>query len=117
MSDIATLIRGVLVRAEERGVRFAKRSTIDSTTLGRIADLTHAHAWNHGTEESDVPGWRRFPGGILPWWAEAAALNSEEKRRLHKFRSDVVRLLEDEGRARRDHPQSNHLHVAPPSNR
>jgi len=82
--------------------------------IARLADLTHRHAWEHGTDESDVPGWRRYPGGILTWWAEEADLDDEGKRRLHKFRSDVVGLLEAAGRARRDHPQSSPLHVAPP---
>jgi hypothetical protein len=88
---------------------------VSGGTFDQITQLTHQHAWDHGAEESDTAGWRRYPGGILPWWAEEENLDLESKKRLFNFRSDVVRHLEDQGRARRDNPQSTHLNVAPPT--
>ena len=113
-SEVRRLLRGVLDQADSRGVRFAKKSTVDRATFERFAALVHHYAWEHGTDESDVPGWRRYPGGLLAWWAEAADLTDEEKHRLHKFRSDIVHHLQNEKLARRDNPQSNHLHVNKP---
>jgi hypothetical protein len=115
VSEISRAIQVVLASTDARGVRFASQRSVGAGTLEQIAELTHRYVWDHGTDESDTSGWRRYPGGILTWWVEEADLDLESKTRLHKFRSVVVRHLENQGRARRDNPQSIYLHVAPPA--
>lgn len=84
--------------------------------MSALAISTHAHALDHA-QTSDDPSWLAFPGGILRWWQDEAALDDKEARRLHKFRSDLVDWLEERDMALREDPRASTLLVRPTGGR
>ena len=110
-AGIGDLLHEVLVCGDEQQVRFIRARHVSDGLLSAIADATHEYAMSMITDPGAGDGWFTFPGGILSWWAVEAGLSDEEQRRLHRFRSDVVRLLEEGDVALRTHPQSTPLLV------
>jgi len=108
--DVEELLRAVLRAGDERGVEYLRRRHVEPAMFDQLADLTHAHAWAHG-DDDDVPGWRVYRAGINGWWQQTADLTDRERYRLHKFRSDLVEHLAQEGRAERPHPRGTALRV------
>lgn len=66
--------------------------------------------WLHALIKAESGSDGIYPGGILPRLIDLAG-GEQPGRRLHALRIQLVKLLESEGIATRDHPQDSRLHM------
>lgn len=110
MQPVADLLREALREGDEDGRTQIRSQHLREDDVADLVKQTHQYALEHAAGDSSG-GWLIFREGIASWWCEEAGLTDDEFGRLFKLRTDVVKLLTEQGLAERRHAQSTLLYV------
>jgi|ERR1039457_984773 hypothetical protein len=110
MQPVADLLRGALRRGDEQGRAQIRSQHLPHDVVADLVRQTYHYALEHAAGDSSG-GWLIFREGIASWWCEEAGLTDDEFGRLFHLRTDVVKLLTEQGLAERRHPRSTLLYV------